>query len=83
MMTTGGRRGSRLVVDIHLYNAFAPAARDHVALSLYDVASNSTTCHRHSSALPVEPSYNERVERREEEARVERVHTSTAYIRTR
>jgi len=68
MMTMGGRRGSRLVVDIYLYVS-APAARDHVALSLYDVASNSTTCHRHSSALPVEPSYNEREERRGEERR--------------
>lgn len=72
MMTMGGRRGSRLVVDIYLYNVSAPAARDHVALSLYDVASNSTTCHRHS-ALPVEPSYNEREERGDEERR-ERMH---------
>lgn len=65
-MTMDEKRGSRLVVDIYLYNVSAPAARDHVALSLYDVASNSTTCHRHSSAPPVavEPSYDEREERR-------------------
>jgi len=60
----GGTRGSRLVVDIYLYDVSASAARDHMALSLYDVAS-STTCHRHSSALPMEPSY----EREEREAR--------------
>lgn len=59
-----GRRESRVVVDIYLYDVSDPAARDHVALSLYDVAS-STTCHRHSSAA-VEPSYNEREERRED-----------------
>lgn len=65
----GGGRGEGVTTSsryISIRRVSAPAARDHVALSLYDVAS-STTCHRHSSALLMEPSYNEYEEKREEE----------------
>jgi len=79
MMTMDGKRGSRLVVDIYLYNV---PLRPPVTIWPCPCTTSHRTALRAGAtdprltALPVEPSYNEREERRGEES----VCTHTVYI---